>query len=145
MVIFIVLGFLFGAFDIAAQVGGHSLQDFGARLQVEAAYDRLDAAVDTYQTDTKACNQSLACVTGPARTLAPSFGTFVSTLEGISIPSSDSAAAARLVTAGSHAQTVFSELGASTSSAAYEEILQSNGPVLTQFSDAYNSLISQLG
>ena len=42
MVVFIVLGAIFGVANIALRVGNHSLQNFAARVQVETAYDQLD-------------------------------------------------------------------------------------------------------
>jgi hypothetical protein len=144
MVVFIVLGALLGVANIALRIGNHSLQDLAARLQVQAAYDQLNTVMVTYEADTKACQSSLSCLTGPARTVAPSFGAFVTTLQGIVMPSDADAAESRLAAVGTHAETYFGELGAATTSVSYEEILQSNGPVLTQFNDAYQQLISQL-
>ena len=78
--------------------------------------------------------------------MAPAFGTFVTTLEGHRhavgrrrrrVPPDHGGNPRRDGTS--------VELGAATSPTTYEQIVQSNGPVLTQFADAYQQLIARLG
>ena len=144
LVVFLVLGAIVGLANIAAQVGRHSLQRVEASVRVQAAYASLDNAVQTYESDTKGCGTSLSCLTTPARNVAPAFGSFASNVEGIPEPADADADASKLVAVATHTEAVFSELGAATSAAAYQETLQSNGPILSQFSQAYQALVDQL-
>jgi hypothetical protein len=142
MVVFIVLG---AVLYIAVQVIQHPFQKIEANIQVHLAYDTLNTAVATYETNTKACNGELACVTGTALAVAPAFGTFVSKLDTISMPSDARADASALVSEGTDAEHAFEELGAATSVTQYEQIDESSGPFLVQFTQDYQNLVNRLG
>jgi hypothetical protein len=144
LVVFIVVGVVIGVANVAAQIGHNPLQRFAARVQVESDYDTLNSAVVSYETDTKACQGSLVCVTGTDRTLAQAFGTFVVKLDGISMPSDTASATSALSSEASHCEAIFTELGAASSITQYEETLQANNQVLSQFDQDYQNLLDQL-
>jgi len=84
-------------------------------------------------------------VTGADATVAAAFGTFDGTLESVSVGSGAASARSLVLSQGAHCQQVFDELAASTSFAQYNQSLQVNGPILTVFSEDYQSLIHTLG
>ena len=145
LVVFLVLGALADIGNITLRVGSHSfLQGIEARVQVQVAYDKLNSAVGTYETDTKSCGTSLNCLTTAARVVAPAFGTFTGALRSISMPADAASDASRLGTVSTHAELFFSVLGSASSQGSYHQTVESNGPVLTQFADAYQALLDQL-
>jgi hypothetical protein len=144
LIVFIVLGSVFGVGNVALQVGGHSIAKIEATLDIQVADTSLNNSVNTYESAIKSCNGSFPCVTQASRTLSQAFGSFLSTLDSTSVPSGAAAAKGQVVADANHCQQVFEELGTASTVAQYNQILQANGAILTVFSEDYRHLINTL-
>jgi Domain of unknown function (DUF4389) len=149
MIVFLVLGVIAGGGNLIVQLG-HPFKNLAARVQVEAADAVLTTQVNAFEASTSACKNSskgLSCFTAADRVMAQAFGTFASTLNGISEPADATAAASRLEVDAVHSEQILASLGASTTQAQYDQIAQSSNldEVLNQFDQDYSALRQQLG
>lgn len=127
MVLFLVLGVVdYGVQQALIGSRTHVLQGVVANVEVQGAYQTLKSSVTTFQTQTAACQGSLSCVTAADQTVAQAFGSFVQQMREISVPTSATAAAATLITEGTHTQQIFEQLAGSTSAAQYQQNVASS-------------------
>ena len=153
--VFLVLGALVIIGSIALGIAGGSspgvqtrLNAVAAAVAVESSYSTLSTSLVTFKSKTTACHGQLSCVTAQDTLAAQAFGAFAQALHTTSMPSgSATAAAAKLNSDATQAQTDFLQLAKSTSVSQYQQTIASTAldQRLAQFDTDYRSLGRALG
>jgi hypothetical protein len=119
--------------------------DEQASVDVQNAYTSLSRAVVGYETETKACADSvdgLTCLTQAAQSVSDAFSVFDRHLTTTTMPAGATAARGVVVTDGTHAGQAFARLSASSSAGRYELVIETSDLplLLTRFDQDYLAL-----
>ena len=141
---FLILGALLSTVYGFRFFNNNALKSFEANIQIQVAYQSLNNAEATYESNIKACS-TLGCLTGASAAVAPAFGTFVGKLNSVSVPPAEAPAKSELAADAIFAQQTFDKLALATSSSEYEDIIAASGQVVSQVHQDYQNLINKLG
>lgn len=152
--LFLVLGVIlivgYGALiAVAASVSPNSsVTRAQAAVSVEGAFATLGGTLSSFDSKVAACQGKLSCVNKVDAQMSQAFGTFARNMDGISMPSGSSAAAAAQVRSDANqASADFLSLSRVTSATQYQQVVASTGlgTLLRRFDADYQALGATLG
>ena len=152
--LFLVLGVIllvgYGALIavIASTSGNSTVTRAEATISVEAAFATLSSTLSGFDSKVAACQGRLSCVNKVDAQMSQAFGRFAQDMNGISMPSGASAAAAdRVRSDANQASDGFTRLSKVTSAAQYQQVVASTGleTLLRRFDTDYQDLGTTLG
>ncbi|HEX9355813.1 MAG TPA: DUF4389 domain-containing protein [Streptosporangiaceae bacterium] len=152
--LFLVLGVIllvgYGALIavIASASGNNTVTRAEATISVEAAFATLSSTLSGFDSKVAACQGRLSCVNKVDAQMSQAFGRFAQDMNGISMPSGASAAAAdRVRSDANQASDGFTRLSKVTSAAQYQQVVASTGleTLLRRFDADYQALGITLG
>ncbi|MGI8448891.1 MAG: DUF4389 domain-containing protein, partial [Streptosporangiaceae bacterium] len=144
----LIVGYVALIAGIASTSGNNTVNRAEATISVEAAFARLSTTLSGFDTKVAACSGKLTCVNKVDKQMSVAFGTFAQNVDGISMPSSRSSAAAdRVRSDANQASAGFLRLSAVTSAAQYNQVVASTGleALLRRFDADYQALGTTLG
>jgi hypothetical protein len=152
--LFLVLGVIllvgYGALIavIASASGNNTVTRAEATISVEAAFATLSSTLSGFDSKVAACQGRLSCVNKADAQMSQAFGRFAQDMNGITMPSGASAAAAdRVRSDANQASDGFTRLSKVTSAAQYQQVVASTGleTLLRRFDADYQDLGTTLG
>ncbi len=127
---------------------GNTVTRAEATISVEAAFATLSTTLSGFDSKVAACQGKLSCVNKVDKQMSVAFGTFGQNINGISMPSAaSSAAAGRVRSDANQASAGFLRLSEVTSAAQYQQVVASTGleSLLRRFDADYQALGTTLG
>ncbi|MCW2910857.1 MAG: hypothetical protein JWL68_5646 [Actinomycetia bacterium] len=150
--LFLVLGVLlivgYVAVITVATAGSNGVTRAEATISVEGAFATLSGTLSGFDSKVAACQGKLSCVNKVDKQMSVAFGTFGQNINGISMPSAaSSAAAGRVRSDANQASAGFLRLSEVTSAAQYQQVVVSTGleSLLRRFDTDYRTLGTTLG
>jgi len=150
--LFLVLGVIlivgYVAVIAVATAGNNSVTRAEATISVEGAFAKLSSTLSGFDSKVAACQGKLSCVNKVDRQMSVAFGTFAQNVNGISMPTAaSSAAAGRVRSDANQASAGFLRLSEVTSAAQYQQVVASTGleGLLRRFDTDYRALGVTLG
>jgi hypothetical protein len=146
--VLLVVGYTALIAGLAVVSGNSTVARANAALSVEGTFATLSATLSTFDSKVAACQGKLSCVNTVDGQMSQAFSTFAQGINGISMPTSASAAAAgRVRSDASQASAGFRRLSAVTSAAQYQQVVASTGleGLLRRFDRDYLALGTTLG
>jgi Domain of unknown function (DUF4389) len=133
---------------IAATSSNNTVTRAEATISVEAAFATLSSTLSGFDSKVAACQGQLSCVNKVDAQMSQAFGRFAGDMNGISMPTGASAAAAaRVRSDASQASDGFTRLSKVTTAAQYQQVVASSGleTLLRRFDADYQDLGTTLG
>lgn len=150
--LFLVLGVIlivgYVAVIAVATAGNNSVTRAEATISVEGAFATLSSTLSGFDSKVAACQGKLSCVNKVDKQMSVAFGTFAQNVNGISMPTAaSSAAAGRVRSDANQASAGFLRLSEVTSAAQYQQVVASTGleGLLRRFDTDYRALGITLG
>jgi hypothetical protein len=146
--VLLIVGYTALIAALALVSGNSTVARANAAISVEGTFATLSTTLSTFDSKVAACQGKLSCVNTVDGQMSQAFSTFAQDMNGISMPTSASAAAAGRVRAdASQASAGFRRLSAATSAAQYQQVVASTGleGLLRRFDRDYQALGTTLG
>jgi hypothetical protein len=146
--VLLIVGYTALIAGLALVSGNSTVARANAALSVEGTFATLSTTLSTFDSKVAACQGKLSCVNTVDGQMSQAFSTFAQDINGISMPTSASAAAAgRVRSDASQASAGFRRLSAVTSAAQYQQVVASTGleGLLRRFDRDYQALGTTLG
>lgn len=146
--VLLIVGYTALIAGLALVSGNSTVARANAAISVEGTFATLSTTLSTFDSKVAACQGKLSCVNTVDGQMSQAFSTFAQDINGISMPTSASAAAAGRVRADANqASAAFRRLSAVTSAAQYQQVVVSTGleGLLRRFDRDYQALGTTLG
>jgi hypothetical protein len=146
--VLLIVGYAALIAGLALASGNTTVARANAAISVEGTFATLSTTLSTFDSKVAACQGRLSCVNTVDGQMSQAFSTFAQDMNGISMPTSASAAAAgRVRSDASQASAGFRRLSTVTSAAQYQQVVASSGleGLLRRFDRDYQALGTTLG